>query len=383
MTQVRGSYKERRYTGACDREGVAPFEDRPVGGKPLFIRIAGESPAPALAEATTRPDGTFEMSFHPPVAGDYCIAHHGKERLVCLTSFRATPIEGSIWTQVVLGPLGARPQCGSQLRGVHGQTLFLEEPCGDSGKPPHPLGGKRVWIHNLDVREVDVGVDSDASGSFSARLLPGHYCVRLLLRNAPPGQPVADGCVTTFDVAGQDIGDLAVHFKRTCGAANPLRPGQEPLPAQARGLGRVRALGGTIHVRGQVNHQTTYWGGAYRRDPPPVVSAGNVLRIRRGNKNGLYPLVAEVTTDEYGFDVALPAGDWCFETAYHDDSFKGWASAKKNDFDGACMRRHYETCDFVAYVRDQDIEDIRISTTQWNPPSLPCRLHPYNGSAPP
>jgi hypothetical protein len=54
VTEVRGVYKERLYTGACDREGVPGWQDGPAGGKRLFVRVAGDAPAPALAE-TWRP----------------------------------------------------------------------------------------------------------------------------------------------------------------------------------------------------------------------------------------------------------------------------------------------------------------------------------------
>ena len=88
-------------------------------------------------------------------------------------------------------------------------------------------------------------------------------------------------------------------------------------------------------------------------------------------------------TDEQGFDVALPPGVWCFEAAYHDDWFKGWARPSNGDFDRACLKRKYETCDFVARLGAADIEGVRISTTQWHPPSFPCRVRPYMGSSPP
>jgi hypothetical protein len=382
VTEVRGVYRERFYTGACDREGVAGWQDRPVGGKRLFVRVAGDAPAPALAEVVTAPDGTFAMSFRPPAAGEYCIAHQGKERLVCLTSFGATIFEGAVSTNVVIGPVNPRPGCVSQRRRVRGQTRFVEEPCGDRGKPPRTIGGKRVWLHSLDVAGADVAVTSDPQGRFEASLLPGRYCARL--------QPGGDdeGCVARFEMAGRDVDGAVVDFTRSCGGApkaarQPGQAGEEALPARARGVGRVAALDGTLHVRGQVVHQTTYWGGAYRREPPPVVTAGNALRVRRGERNGPHPLVAEVITDEEGFDVALPPGVWCFETTYHDQWFKDWARPSDGEFDRACLKSKYETCDFVARLAASDIEGVRISTTQWHPPSAPCRSRPYTGSSPP
>jgi hypothetical protein len=136
-------------------------------------------------------------------------------------------------------------------------------------------------------------------------------------------------------------------------------------------------------VRGQVISQATYWGGAYRPNPPPATVTGNVLRIRGGDRNGAQPLVAEVTTDEYGFDVALPKGVWCLKAGYHDDWFKTWASAGAEDYDRACLRRNYEACDFVARLDEKGIDGILIHTVQWNPPSYPCRTRPYRGSSPP
>src|SRR4029077_17916130 len=100
------------------------------------VRVAGDAPAPALAEAVTAQDGTFAMSFRPPAAGQYCVAHQGKERLVCLTSFGASTLEGAVSTSVVIGPLNPRPACVSQRRKARGQTRFVEEPCGGRGKPP-------------------------------------------------------------------------------------------------------------------------------------------------------------------------------------------------------------------------------------------------------
>jgi hypothetical protein len=47
------------------------------------------------------------------------------------------------------------------------------------------------------------------------------------------------------------------------------------------------------------------------------------------------------------------------------------------------LKRKYETCDFVARLGAADIEGVRIATTQWHPPSFPCRARPYPGSAPP
>ena len=189
VTEVRGVYKERFYTGACDREGVAGWLDRPAGGKRLLVRVAGDAPAPALAETTTAADGTFAMSFRAPAAGEYCVAHQGKERLVCLTSFRATTLEGAFSPSIVLGPMNPRPACVSQRRKAHGQTRFVELPCADRGKPAKPLGAKRVWIHSFDVRGADVGVISDAAGRFEVSLLPGRYCARL-----QPGSPAGQVC---------------------------------------------------------------------------------------------------------------------------------------------------------------------------------------------
>jgi hypothetical protein len=93
--------------------------------------------------------------------------------------------------------------------------------------------------------------------------------------------------------------------------------------------------------------------------------------------------VAELVTDEQGFDVALPPGAWCFEAAYHDDWFKHAARLNDGTYDRACIKRMYETCDFVARLGAADLEGVRMSTTQWHPPSLPCRTRPYTGSAPP
>src|SRR5204863_4662113 len=131
------------------------------------------------AETVTAQDGTFGMSFRPPAAGAYCIAHQGKERLVCLTSFSASMFEGAVSTSVVIGPLNPRPACVSQRRKARGQTRFVEEPCGDRGKPPRSVGGRRLWIHSLDVRAPDVDVTSDATGRFETSLLPGRYCAAL------------------------------------------------------------------------------------------------------------------------------------------------------------------------------------------------------------
>lgn len=391
VTELHGVYRERFYTGACDREGVAGWQDRPVGGKRLFLRVAGDAPAPALAETVTAQDGSFEMSFLPPAKGEYCVAHQGKERLVCLTSFGATMLEGAVSTSVVIGPVNPRPACVSQRRKARGQTRFVEEPCGDRGKPPRPIGGRRVWVHSLDVPGADTGVTSDAAGRFEASLLPGVYCARLQPGSAPspPGQPSrgdeGEGCVARFEIVDRDVDGITVDFKRACGGGPSAAryPVQEPLPARARGTGRVAALDGTLHVRGQVVHQTTYWGGAYRREPPPVVTIGNTLRVRRGASNGPHALVAEVVTDEQGFDVALPPGVWCFEAAYHDDSLKQWARPSNGEFDRACLKQKYETCDFVAHMGATDIEGVRISTIQWHPPSFPCRARPYTGSSPP
>jgi hypothetical protein len=267
----------------------------------------------------------------------------------------------------------------------------VEEPCADRGTPPRPIGGKGVWIHNLDVRGADTGVTSDAAGRFEVGLLPGRYCARLRPGGAPslPGQPPrqreGEGCVARFEIADRDVDGVIVDFKRTCGGDPDAarQPGQELLPARARGIGRVAALDGTLHVRGQVVHQTTYWGGAYRPAPPPVVTAGITLRVRRGDRNGPREPVAEVVTDEHGFDVALPPGVWCFETAYHDDWFKEWARPSNGEFDRACLKREYETCDFVARLGGADIEGVHIATIQWHPPSFPCRARPYAGSSPP
>lgn len=382
LTQVRGVYQERFYTGACDREGVPAWEDRPTSGQRLFVRLAGDGPAPPLAEATSGEGGAFQMSFQPPAPGEYCVARKGADRIVCLSTFLASPIEGSAWMRVILGPVNPRPHCVSQRRAMRGLTLFVEEPCGDGGRPPRPLGHARVRIHGLDGPGADREVDSDADGHFEASLLPGRYCALAGLPG-PSGRAIAGGCLAAFEIADRDVDGVTVPFERRCGSADARRPGQEPLPPRARGVGRVAALGGTIHVRGLVSFQTSYWGGAYRREPPPAFTAGNVLRVRRGDRNGSRALVAEVTTDEYGFDVALPPGVWCLETTYHDEWFKGWATANRAEFDRACLQRAYQRCDLVARLADRDVEGVRIDVVQWHPPSFPCRRRPYSGPSPP
>jgi len=388
-TEVRGTYQERTYTGACDREGVAGWQDRPVGGKRLFVRVAGDGPAPALAETVTGGDGAYAMSFQPPAPGEYCVAHQGKARLVCLAGFRASASGGAVSTSVVIGPLNPRPACVSSRRKVRGQTRFVEEPCGDRGKAPRAIGDRLVWIQALDGQGANLHVTSDAAGRFEANLLPGRYRARPSPPAVRPGQPArpddGDAAGAPFEIADRDVDGLTVDFTRTCGGGPDVagRPGHESLPARARGTGRVAALNGTLHVRGQVVHQPSYWGGAYRPTPPAPVTVGNTLRVRRGDRNGPQALVAEVVTDEQGFDVALPPGVWCFETAYHDDAFREWARPSNGEFDRACLKRRYETCDFVARIGTADIEAVRISTRQWHPPSAPCRVRPYMGSSPP